>query len=278
MVAVRCCFVLIAASLVHAAPRTTGNGPGTVQNSIHETHASAAQHSTPRASESSAAGYLADLRYMYSVYQECASSDVTSCLKLKLIAAMDRVARSFNEIPIFEGVTFVKDPKATVVDTEPKSEAEIEANLPRSLEDKQDALNGMIADKVSNFIGSHTLQIRFPTAADFQRSLTEEGRGKKKKMSGYLLLPLILGGTMIPLALGALALLAGKALIVSKLALVLAGIIGLKKLLSGSSGGHESGHEVVVAGSGGHSGWGRSYTKEEAQKMAYQAYAPKATS
>lgn len=91
-----------------------------------------------------------------------------------------------------------------------------------------------------------------------------------------LLLPLILGGTLIPLALGALALLAGKALIVSKLALVLAGIIGLKKLLSGSGGGHDSGHvEVVAGGHGG--GWGRSYTKEEAQNLAYQAYVPKSS-
>lgn len=109
-----------------------------------------------------------------------------------------------------------------------------------------------------------------------QRSL-EEGRGKKgggkKGGSALLLLPLILGGTLIPLALGALALLAGKALIVSKLALVLAGIIGLKKLLSGHSGGHGNEHVEVVAG--GHSGWGRSYDKEEAQKLAYQAYAPK---
>lgn len=78
---------------------------------------------------------------------------------------------------------------------------------------------------------------------------------------------------MIPLALGALALLAGKALIVSKLALVLAGIIGLKKLLSGS-GGHEGGHEVVVSGAPGGGGWGRSYEKEQAQKIAYSAHVP----
>lgn len=89
-----------------------------------------------------------------------------------------------------------------------------------------------------------------------------------------MLIPLILGGTLIPLALGALALLAGKALIVSKLALVLAGIIGLKKLLSGG-GGHESGHEVVVSGGHGGSGWGRSLDKEQAQNIAYSAYAPK---
>lgn len=91
-------------------------------------------------------------------------------------------------------------------------------------------------------------------------------------MGGLFLLPLLLGGTLVPLALGALALLAGKALIISKLALVLAGIIGLKKLLSGGHGGHETVHEVHAGGHG--SGWGRSYEKEAAAQLAYNAYAP----
>lgn len=97
-------------------------------------------------------------------------------------------------------------------------------------------------------------------------------------MGNFLLLPLLLGGTLIPIALGALALLAGKALIISKLALVLAGIIGLKKLFGGGGhgGGHEASHEVVVAGGGhggGGAGWARSYDKQQAQKLAYSAYA-----
>lgn len=82
------------------------------------------------------------------------------------------------------------------------------------------------------------------------------GGGKDKKNGHYIMIPLLLASTMVPLAFGALALLAGKALIVSKLALALASIIGIKKLISGGHH-HESAHEVVV--SGGHSGggWGR---------------------
>lgn len=99
----------------------------------------------------------------------------------------------------------------------------------------------------------------------------EEGRNHKEKKKHHkgamIMIPLLLGGTMIPIAYGALAMLAGKALIVSKLALVLASIVGIKKLLS--SGGHkESQHEVVV--SGGHaSGWGRDFD------LALNSYAPK---
>lgn len=95
-------------------------------------------------------------------------------------------------------------------------------------------------------------------------------------MHGLLMIPLLLGGTLIPLALGGLALLAGKALIISKLALVLAGIIGLKKLFSGGHGGGHGHEEVVVASPGhGSSGWGRSYEQQQAQNIAYSAYAPK---
>lgn len=82
------------------------------------------------------------------------------------------------------------------------------------------------------------------------------------------MIPLLLGGTFIPIAYGALALLAGKALIVSKLALVLASIIGIKKLLS-HGGHHESAHEVVVSGGHGGSSWGRDIN------LAYNGYAPK---
>lgn len=101
-----------------------------------------------------------------------------------------------------------------------------------------------------------------------QRTMSDDVEGrKKKKGDGYIMIPLVLGAIVAPLAYGALALLAGKALIVSKLALVLASIIGIKKLLSGGHGHHESSHEVVVGDShsrngvvpSGGSGWGRDF-------------------
>lgn len=73
------------------------------------------------------------------------------------------------------------------------------------------------------------------------------------------MIPLLLGSTIIPIAYGALALLAGKALIVSKLALVLASIIGIKKLVSHSGSSHESSREVVVTAGDHGSGWGREF-------------------
>lgn len=74
---------------------------------------------------------------------------------------------------------------------------------------------------------------------------------------------------LIPLAIGGLALLAFKALIVGKLALVLAVIIGIQKLLANK--GHQS-YEVVshphyTEEHGAH-GYGRS--QDGAQDLAYR--------
>jgi len=88
------------------------------------------------------------------------------------------------------------------------------------------------------------------------------------------------------LAFKALALLVGKALLLSKIALLLAGIIGLKKLFSQGKhvtyevvahphhgGGHEHGHDSYS------SGWAKSFRDEavagqpDAHELAYSAHA-----
>lgn len=88
---------------------------------------------------------------------------------------------------------------------------------------------------------------------------------------------------LVPVAIAGLYLLAGKALIVSKIALLLAGIIGIKKLLSSkggggggaaagwSSGGGSSGGWQSSGHGGGSGGWDRR-SMDAAQKMAYSAY------
>lgn len=92
---------------------------------------------------------------------------------------------------------------------------------------------------------------------------------------------------MVPMAIAGLYMLAGKALIVSKIALLLSGIMVLKKLLaqkqggggsssSGwSSGGSTGGWSNGGGGGGGGSsgGWDKR-SLEASQDMAYQAYLP----
>lgn len=137
-------YVVLGLVLHVVVARSTG---GAEENSLHE---------TARSSESSSVS--GDLKFVYKVYQECAAKELATCLKMKLITAIDRASRTYNEIPLFEGVKFVRESNA-IVDNEVKSEAELETTLPRALEDRQDALDGLISNKVSNFLESHTLQV-----------------------------------------------------------------------------------------------------------------------
>ncbi|KAL0105064.1 hypothetical protein PUN28_016596 [Cardiocondyla obscurior] len=250
-------YVCLAVLLTAVTARSAETNP--TSNSINE----------QQTARSSSNGIFGELRYVYQVYKECTGAELSPCLKLKLLSAIDRVSRS-AQLNVADGITLVQDESATNESEPEKSLQEIEAGLPRALEDKEDALNGMIFDKIAKFFQSHTLKVKLPNVEELQRSLTEEGRKKKNKMGGLLAIPLLIGGTLVPLALGALALLAGKALIVSKLALVLASIIGLKKLVSG---GGDHGHEVVQVGGGhGSGGWARS-----GHDIAYSAYKPSST-
>lgn len=76
--------------------------------------------------------------------------------------------------------------------------------------------------------------------------------------------------SMVPIAIAGLYVLAGKALIVSKIALLLAGIIGLKKIVSQKQ---SAGHATQGWSSGGSTGWERSIDEQQATQMAYRGYA-----
>lgn len=103
----------------------------------------------------------------------------------------------------------------------------------------------------------------------------------KKMMSMMMMGFAMKMAALVPVAIAGLYLLAGKALIVSKIALLLAGIIGIKKLLqsknsggsSGWSSGGSSGGWSSGGGHGGGGGWDR--RSNEAQNLAYNAYSYK---
>lgn len=109
-------------------------------------------------SEDNGNSFYGDMRFVYKIYQECSATDLSSCLKMKLITAIDRVTRSYKEVPLFGGVYFVKDDNLPVETTQ-QNEADLEATLPRALEEREDALNNLIFDKFTNFLQTHTLQV-----------------------------------------------------------------------------------------------------------------------
>jgi hypothetical protein len=68
---------------------------------------------------------------------------------------------------------------------------------------------------------------------------------RRKKGNGLLLIGGLLKGGMFAMGLKGLALLAGKALIVAKIALVLSAIIGLSKLFGSGHGEEKTTYEIV---------------------------------
>lgn len=72
---------------------------------------------------------------------------------------MDRLAR-MDKLSILDGVNVVKSgeiPQNIVL-----TEEQLENSLPRSLENKEEALDDMLFTKVTSYISSRTLQITLP--------------------------------------------------------------------------------------------------------------------
>ncbi|CAG4970443.1 uncharacterized protein LOC123702792 [Colias croceus] len=212
------------------------------------------------------------MKFLTRVYEDCQNSNgIVPCLKRKAILFFDRAAR-MESIPLIDGVDVVK---ISDVEEVANSENDIDASLPRNLESKDEALTEMLWDRVAAFANSRTIQLSLPkmTGQELNKGV-EEGRGKMKKMMGMMMMGAAMKmAAMIPVAMAGLFILAGKALIVSKIALLLAGILALKKLIAAKNsggGGHDS-HSSGWSSGGSSGGWDRrSY--DDAADLVYSAY------
>ncbi|BES96529.1 Protein of unknown function (DUF1676) [Nesidiocoris tenuis] len=208
-------------------------------------------------------------RIVNKVWDDCSTqSDVAGCLQGKAVTFMDRAARA-------ESISF--GDAISVVRTKPLDiSREGKALSDNDVEEagKEGRLTDLLWDRAARFLSSHTVKVNLPKiSAEDLKSGVEEGRGKMKKMMGtMMMMGAMKAMALIPIALGVLFLLAGKALIIAKIALVLSLIITLKKLLSAKQeehGGWQS--------SGGHGGgWDRRSMESSpiAHNLAYNAYKP----
>ncbi|KAG8328202.1 uncharacterized protein LOC124359692 [Homalodisca vitripennis] len=233
------------------------------------------------------------------VMSDCGSEDVSevmNCLGVKAVAVLDRAARMGN-IEVYSGVTLSKNTEVPEDGRNGRAlltETEITQSLPQDPTARTARVMDLLYDATVRFLQSHTLQFKLPQGApeSFSRAL-EEGRGKlKKKLFPIIALVGLKLFAVIPIILGVIGLVAAKALIVGKLALIISGIIALQKFLgqggtSGfsyygknplggsdwSSGGSSAGWSTSgSAGSGGYTY--RRSLEDEAQKLAYSAHVP----
>jgi hypothetical protein len=203
--------------------------------------------------------------------KDCGDKSMVLCLKERALKIVDT---STGDVELGEGIKLAQ----TGEPAQGRSLNEI--HLSDDEEQRESEVNALLVDRIARFMSSHTLQIKVPESSikDIQRSFDEaRGKGKKGKK---MLLPLLLlfklkAAALLPLAIGFLALISFKALVIGKIALILSAIIGLKKLFDG--GKSTQSYEVVAHP---HHSYSSSYDDHhgaykrsvDAQKMAYSAY------
>lgn len=247
---------------------------------------------------------------------DCLRKDTTACVKYKIFSLVDKTLGHKDIITVTDGVNIVKT-----------GSGEFDG-APRALPSNT-TLETLLVSRLQRFLDTHTVKIDLKgsdvmntisstasSVGEYTRSLfeddveeddpSEEGRGKKiKKKKIVKMLGPLMGIAALKMALlgklfmAKIALIAGKALIMAKIALLISVVIGAKKLLAGggfgggSGGGghvvdvvahpHHSSHDIHGGGGGGGGdygggfgssghggGWGRS---AEAQQLAYRAHA-----
>ncbi|XP_027844277.2 uncharacterized protein LOC114125004 [Aphis gossypii] len=204
---------------------------------------------------------------LWSVLDDCFSGDAADtaavCLKSRALTALDR-ALGKPALTVVDGVTLTARAGKSLQATDPQADRADRAALDAApdADSKSALLDDMLASRMDRLMSTRTIVL--------DGAAGQEGRGKKKDKAmqqAMMMAGMMAAGVMGPMALKIIALMAGKALLVSKIALVLSGIIALKKLFqpqqsSGGGGGHE--HIVESAPSGHH--YGRSI---DAHRAAY---------
>lgn len=180
------------------------------------------------------------------VYDDCHSkNDFMNCLKHKALNGLNR-AIDQDSIKIVDGVILEKQNH-----TEEVSLISVLADA-RSFNSLA-PLDRALLSKIDRLVRTHSLKVDMSTAREGGGGGGgdhHELKHKKEKDGGhvkYVIAALLTAmGIAGPIGLKALAAIAGKALVISKVALTIAGIIALKKLFSHD--GHEETSFQVHAG------------------------------
>ncbi|XP_055381931.1 uncharacterized protein LOC129612391 [Condylostylus longicornis] len=247
-------------------------------------------------------------RSIFRIYEQCdTSDDIIKCLKVQVTRLIGRALKVQN-IKLIDGVTIVK--KSNQYDGNGIGTSGSRSSLGGSAIDLQlnnndiaklstKSLDQLLYGRIGKFFETHQIQVNIPYLLSFGRKNSEEffeGRGKKKdkKYFAPFIAAVILKAAILKMAYHSIAVIAGKALIVGKIALIISAIIGLKKLVSNDqhekttyeivkhphvqqSHTYSSSHSDYEGGHESGSSYHRSLKDDEmiAQDKAYRAYVPR---
>lgn len=180
------------------------------------------------------------------VYTQCENADdIIKCFKMQAIKLAGRAIRVQN-IKLIDGIAVIRRQNFRESRTFHDEQQRQTSNL-NGLSVQR--IDEMLWNAARMLMESHQLQINVPRLITYGSrdvaEMIEEGRkGKKKKYLGPFLAAIALKAGILKMAYHSIAIVAGKALIIGKIALVISAIIGLKKLVAPE--GHEkTTYEIV---------------------------------
>ncbi|KAL3268034.1 hypothetical protein HHI36_007167 [Cryptolaemus montrouzieri] len=195
--------------------------------------------------------------------RDCGNSYSITCLKLDIVSFIDKLNEE-DSYSVFPGISLVRENSTSETST-----AEMVSELAREFPNDAEArLDNFLLRKIGGYIGSHTLQF------NLWNSTEEDGvssRRKKNGMGYIIAAAAIMKGTLLALALGGLATIAGKALMTSIISLLLSALLGLRSITGGFAG-KQTTYEIIskplysqantqtaeIEHAGHYSGYGRS--------------------
>ncbi|KAG5671895.1 hypothetical protein PVAND_002064 [Polypedilum vanderplanki] len=183
-------------------------------------------------------------RAMRKIYSNCESSEeLFKCMKVQALKLTERALRLPN-IKIADGLSIIK--KEDEQESSGRAAGSVEFNSEEVMQLPSEKIDSMLVSEVNKFLDSHQVSLNVPRllASSETPRLVEEGRKKMKKYLGPFLAAMAIKGGILTMVYHSIAIVAGKALIIGKIALVISAIIGLKKLVTPE--GHEkTTYEIV---------------------------------
>jgi len=216
------------------------------------------------------------LKETVGLLDDCGGYNIVTCMKEKALRYIDQLPGTLD---------FGGGLKITPTENYKRSSRYVSsASLPDEPRSRDSWLNAALMERAINYLSSHTIQYRMPdnTMNDMKRAFEddesnqeehEEGRKKKKKGMQMMYLLQMKAAAVGAIMLKVIGIVAFKALMLAKLALAIATMIGLKKLIDDKHH-HTSTYEVVAPHYDDHGHYlDRSF--KSAQEIAYNAYSSK---
>lgn len=185
-------------------------------------------------------------RHVRRVYKDCENSDdFYKCLKVNAVKLANRAIKIQN-LKLIDGISVIR--KEGVEESRSFDDNKINDLDLAKVSSKR--IDHLLSDRSNRFMDTHQIEINVPRLFSMGQKqagiMVEAARKKSNEMKflGPFLAAVAIKGGILTMAYHSIAIVAGKALIIGKIALIISAIIGLKKLVTPE--GHEkTTYEIV---------------------------------